>query len=196
MVNRIANKVNASTLRKCRESLKENAVKTLLRRVYSRLLRIKYDIKYLGEGFRWGVNWDVRKGVLSVGAFVYIGPRVQIIYPTSIGDLVLIAADVHFIGNDHGINECGMPMRVAPPNVEPMSMLTEIGSEVWIGQKATIMHGIKIGRGAVIAAGSVVTKDVPAYAIVAGVPAKVIQQRFVDKETESKHDAILYSEND
>lgn len=53
-----------------------------------------------------------------------------------------------------------------------------IGNDVWIGMKVTIMGGVKVGNGAIIAAHSVVTKDVPAYAIVAGVPAKVIKYRF------------------
>lgn len=53
-----------------------------------------------------------------------------------------------------------------------------VESDVWIGMNNTILSGVKIGQGAVIAAGSVVTKDVPPYAIVAGNPAKVIKYRF------------------
>lgn len=53
-----------------------------------------------------------------------------------------------------------------------------VGDDVWIGYGATIMSGVHIGQGAVIAAGAVVTKDVPPYAIVGGVPAKVIRYRF------------------
>ena len=55
----------------------------------------------------------------------------------------------------------------------------EIGNDVWIGDRVTILSGCKvIGNGAVLAAGSVVTKDVPAYSIVGGVPAKVLKKRF------------------
>ena len=53
-----------------------------------------------------------------------------------------------------------------------------IGNDVWIGMKSTIMGGITIGNGAIIAAHSVVTKDVPPYAIVGGVPSKIIKYRF------------------
>lgn len=53
-----------------------------------------------------------------------------------------------------------------------------IGDDVWIGHSVIVLSGVKIGQGAVIAAGSVVTKDIPPYAIVAGVPAKVISYRF------------------
>lgn len=58
----------------------------------------------------------------------------------------------------------------------------EIGNDVWIGYGALLMSGIHIGYGAIIAAGSVVTKDVPAYAIVGGVPAKIIKYRFNEEE--------------
>lgn len=54
----------------------------------------------------------------------------------------------------------------------------EIGNDVWIAAGATILHNVKIGDGAVIGAGAVVTKDVPPYAIVAGVPARIIKYRF------------------
>lgn len=56
-----------------------------------------------------------------------------------------------------------------------------IGNDVWIGMKSTIMGGVTIGNGAIIAAHSVVTKDVPPYAIVGGVPSKIIRYRFDDE---------------
>ena len=56
--------------------------------------------------------------------------------------------------------------------------LTKIGNDVWIGRSAIVLSGVNIGNGAVIGAGSVVTKDVPDYAIVAGNPAKLIRYRF------------------
>lgn len=61
---------------------------------------------------------------------------------------------------------------------------TIIGSDVWIGARSNIKRGIKIGNGAIIAADSVVTKDVPSYAIVAGCPAKVIRYRFSRDQVE------------
>ena len=61
---------------------------------------------------------------------------------------------------------------------------TSIGNDVWIGNNATIMPGIKVGDGAIIGTNSVVTKDVAAYTIVAGNPAKVIRKRFDDETTQ------------
>jgi len=59
-----------------------------------------------------------------------------------------------------------------------------IGNDVWIGQNALIMEGVTVGDGAVIAAGAVVTKDVPPYAVVGGVPAKLIKYRFDEQKIE------------
>ena len=70
---------------------------------------------------------------------------------------------------------------------------TKIGNDVWIGTKVCVKSGVKIGDGAIIAAGAVVTHDVPAYAIVGGVPAKVIRYRF-DEETIEKLQKIKWWE--
>ena len=84
-----------------------------------------------------------------------------------------------------------------------------VDNDVWIGYGATIMSGVHIGQGAIVAAGAVVTKDVPPYAIVGGVPAKVIKYRFepelikellkidyskLTKEKVEKHIDDLYAE--
>lgn len=67
----------------------------------------------------------------------------------------------------------------------PKGKRTYIGNDVWIGSRAIVMQGITIGNGAVIGSGAVVTKDVPPYAIVVGVPAKVLRYRFDESTIES-----------
>lgn len=68
---------------------------------------------------------------------------------------------------------------------EQKKIAVVIGNDVWIGARATLLEGINIGDGAVVAAGAVVTKNIPPYAIVGGVPAKIIRYRY-DDETISK----------
>jgi len=65
---------------------------------------------------------------------------------------------------------------------DPEFKKVTIGNDVWIGTRALIMDGVTVGDGAVIGAGAVVTKDVPPYAIVGGVPAKIIKYRFSEKK--------------
>lgn len=110
-----------------------------------------------------------------------------------IGKFCAIAKDVTFIMNGANHQSTGFSTypffifgngweKSAPqPGDLPFKGNTEIGNDVWIGFNATIMPGVKIGNGAIIASKSVVTNDVPAYAVVGGNPAKIIKQRFDDK---------------
>lgn len=70
-------------------------------------------------------------------------------------------------------------------------MPVEIDSDIWIGTNVTILNGVHISRGCIVAAGAVVTKDVPPYAVVGGVPAKVLQFRF-NVEQILEHEKALY----
>ena len=110
-----------------------------------------------------------------------------------IGKFCAIAKDVTFIMNGANHKSSGFSTypffifgngweKSAPqPGDLPFKGNTEIGNDVWIGYNATIMPGVKIGSGAIIASKSVVTNDVPAYSVVGGNPAKIIKQRFDDK---------------
>jgi len=66
-----------------------------------------------------------------------------------------------------------------------------IESDVWLGYAVIVLTGVTIGRGAIVAAGSVVTKDIPPYTIAVGVPARVVGQRFADAITIARHEAAI-----
>lgn len=103
-----------------------------------------------------------------------------------IGSFCSIADDVIFIlSGEHNIESISTyPFKVmalqSVPNEAGDKGDIVVGDDVWIGERATVCSGVRIGQGAVIAAGAVVTKDVPPYAVAGGVPAKVIKYRFSD----------------
>jgi chloramphenicol O-acetyltransferase type B len=188
-------RVNKRTLLLCKNALREPVWKSSLRFIYSNYLRYRYNINPMGKGFRWGYRWNIWRGSVKIGHYCYLGSGTHILYPTIIGDLCLVAQDTHFVGNDHGVNEVGVPMRIARPQQDSRNSLTVLESEVWIGQRSIIFAGVRIGRGAIVGAGAVVTKDVAPYTIVAGAPARLIKNRFQNQEEQDNHVRNLYSEN-
>jgi acetyltransferase-like isoleucine patch superfamily enzyme len=93
--------------------------------------------------------------------------------PIRIGNDVLIGPYVVINSGNHTYSDSTVPIRIQGHSAAPIT----IGDDVWIGAHATILPGVTIGRGAVVAAGAVITHDVPPYAITAGVPARVIKLR-------------------
>lgn len=91
----------------------------------------------------------------------------------SIGADCLIAELVSIRDHDHRFTDPAMPMRTQGADVGPV----RIGDDVWIGAKATIIKNVRIGDHAVVGANAVVTSDVPAWAIVGGIPARVLRYR-------------------
>lgn len=103
------------------------------------------------------------------GGFCIFGVNEKI----TIGQNVMIADHVCIRDTDHNHEDISVPMIKQGITTSPII----IGDDVWIGFGATILKGIEVGNGAIIAAGAVVTKNVPPYSIVGGVPAKVIKKR-------------------
>lgn len=129
---------------------------------------------------------------LSLGDFAYIGPLSTIYPKVSIGRFCLIAPEVAIIGADHSFSEVGVPTCFAGREELPRTL---IGEDVWIGQRAIIKVGVHIGDGAIVAAGSVVTKDVEPYTIVGGNPAKFIRNRFEESQiVEHRNKLLLINE--
>lgn len=119
-----------------------------------------------------------------VGYNSYICPNVEF------GNYVLIAPNVSIIGGDHTFHIPGVPIIFSE---RPLTPKTVIEDDVWVGRGATILAGTRIGRGSIIAAGSVVTRDVDEYTIVGGVPAKFIKFRFSGEKEKENHDLFLKS---
>ena len=138
---------------------------------------------------------NVQSPILSdtvMGAYSFIGPHCEI-WGAAIGRFCSIAPRVIIGPSQHPTQWLSThPFQFGRTNkfafweqsklfsyqrFEP-SPPPVIGNDVWIGDGATIMRGVRVGDGAIVAAGAVVTKDVPPYAIVAGVPARVVRYRF------------------
>lgn len=103
-----------------------------------------------------------------------IGIRASIGEQTHIGNDVMMGPDCVIYTVMHRFDRTDVPMN--QQGYTPVRPVT-IGNDVWIGSRVTIMPGVTIGDGCVIGAGAVVTRDIPPYAVAAGVPAKVIKYR-------------------
>jgi len=170
---------------------RSSLIKSMARQLLVILYKLRFPNLKVGVHFRLGLKLNITKVNVSFGDYCYLGPRANISNPLSVANMVLISSDFSVIGNDHGMYEVGVPMRIAlPSNVESLA-ITTIEDEVWIGQGVTILAGVTIGKGSIIGASSFVNKDIPPYSIGAGIPAKVIKQRFNQSDIVT-HEASLY----
>ena len=116
-------------------------------------------------------------GAVHIGNNTRIGFRNTIIGPVQIGNNTILAQNVVVSGLNHKYDNPDIPIRMQGVSVNPII----IGDEVWIGANSIITSGVHIGKHSIIAGGSVVTKDVPSYCIVAGNPAKIMKQYDSEK---------------
>lgn len=153
-------------------------------------MRGRASIKW-GVGFTTGVGTRIDALGNSREIQVEIGERVQLndyvhiaaIERVSIGNDVLIASKVFITDHDHGTYaglRAQSPPSTAPILRELVSAPVFIEDKVWIGEHVCVLSGVRIGQGTIVAAGAVVTADLPANVIAAGVPAKVIKRYDAD----------------
>ncbi|KKJ78523.1 hypothetical protein WH95_03460 [Kiloniella litopenaei] len=124
--------------------------------------------------------------------------------PVVVGDFCSIGPDVSFLVKvDHPTNLVStypFKTKIFEPGKENLDAVTKggiiIGNDVWIGARALILSGVTIGDGAIVGAGAVVSKDVPAYAIVVGNPSKVIKYRFSEEQIKELLDIKWWSWSD
>ena len=127
-----------------------------------------------------GTKIRCHEGVVEIGAKTVMGQECTIsaYQRVRIGEQCVIADRAMFIDFDHGMVEVERPIRLQGIYKRDV----EVGNNVWIGYGACILRGVSIGDNAVIGTNSVVTKDVPANAVVGGIPARIIRMREAPRE--------------
>lgn len=121
---------------------------------------------------------------VTLGDFSGIGINAKIYGECHIGAFVMMGTDVTVITRNHRFDRTDVPMmKQGFEDEKPVY----IGDDVWIGDRVIILPGVHIGNGCIIAAGSVVTKDVAPYTVVGGVPAHFIKERFSEEQL-TKHE--------
>jgi maltose O-acetyltransferase len=132
-------------------------------------------LKASGKNLRVAPGVNFGSGLrVTVGDNSTLPTRLTVIGDLHIGDDFMCGPDVVFISYNHRFDDPNMPMRLQGASE---SAPIHVGNDVWIGMRAIIMPGVTIGHHAIVAAGSIVTKDVPAWGIVGGNPAKLIKYR-------------------
>lgn len=137
------------------------------------------SLKYSGHSFRFGhdSNFSDHR-LIEIGNNVFMGQRTTIStdVPIRIGNNVMFGPEVMLIGGDHNFEKPGELMRYVKTG--GINLPIEIEDDVWVGARSLILKGVKIYEGAVVGAGSLVTKSVLPYSINLGHPCHFIRPRF------------------
>ena len=157
--------------------------------IINSLVLLKRIISHLWNNYKvyrkWGLLLDRNQIIrsvenISIGSRFGISPNCQLFAQGDLGDGTIIIGDnvifgphVSVLSENHNYSDISQPIREQGET----RYKTIIENDVWIGAGATILSGVKIGKGSIIASGAIVTKDVNDYSIVAGVPAKKIKER-------------------
>lgn len=130
------------------------------------------DDVYIGRGCILRAGW-MPPGKIHLHEDVYVGDR-SFLYGSGeieVGRFSTLAYNVSLISVEHGFRDPSIPMAFQMPELGRI----EIGENVWLGARVVVTSGVKINDGSIVMAGSVVTKDVSPYTLVAGIPAKMLK---------------------
>jgi len=147
-----------------------------------------------GRNFRFGPYGTYTFHTISVGDHVNLNQRPILLAAESkilIGNKVMFGPEVMILAGDHNTSVLGAFMYDVTEKRPQDDRDVIIEDDVWVGARAIILKGVTIGRGSIVAAGAVVSRNVPPYAIVAGVPARVVKYRW-DIDTILRHEEMLY----
>lgn len=157
-------------------------------------------MKWCGKNVSLHPSTSVYFGLenLSLGNNVSI-PRFAHIFctdaPLTIGNNVIFGPAPTIVTGDHRIDVIGKPIFLSYDKLPENDAPVIIEDDVWVGAHVTILKGVTIGRGSVIAAGCVVNKSTPPYSISGGIPIKTIKFRFTIDEI-LEHERFLYPKNE
>ena len=146
---------------------------------------IRPAFRKCGKNFVFDPTGNYSYSTIEVGDDVFIGPGACFAASESfisIGSHVMFGPGVTIMGGDHNFRQVGRYMTDVKEKLPENDQGVVIEDDVWVGARATVLKGVRIERGAVVAAGAVVTKSVGRYSIVGGVPARAIGVRFTDSE--------------
>ncbi|RCU43294.1 galactoside O-acetyltransferase [Corallincola holothuriorum] len=132
-------------------------------------------------------------GTISLGNNVFIAPQAWFRSDRGridIADDVMFGPKVQIYGGNHIFDVIGKKMNENHKDIYHQDKNVSIEPDVWVGGGSIILSGVTIGRGAIIGAGSVVTRNVPAYSIAAGNPCRIIKRRFSNEEI-NLHESTL-----
>ncbi|MGV1752275.1 CatB-related O-acetyltransferase [Agrobacterium sp. CG674] len=167
-------KLEGSKLRRFRkQSLKKYGKRDDAYRYY---MSKRFDIPVGKYSYGYEPLCSGKSTVAAIGAFCSLAENIGISYGNH--PLNLVSTSPAFYSAGFGLIETSWL------DPSPFQKKIVIGHDVWIGRDTTLLNGVTIGTGAVVAAGAVVTKDVPPFAIVGGVPAKILRYRASESERE------------
>jgi len=137
--------------------------------VCKRLFRFCGERVNVEQGANFYTGWEI-----DIGDGSSLGIGCMVPYNLKVGKDVMMGPYVVIIGDSHQFDNLDIPMRLQGMREYPP---VKIEDDVWIGTRAIILPGVRIGKGAIIGAGAVITKDIPPYAVCVGNPARIIRYR-------------------
>lgn len=162
------------------------------------MLALRGAFKRHGRNFIFDPDGLYSFATIEIGDDVFIGPGANLTATDAgivIGNKVMFGPNVTILGGNHNTGEIGRFMFDVKEKRPEDDETVIVDDDVWVGAGATILKGVRLGRGCIVAAGAIVTKSVPPYSIAGGLPAKVLKARF-DLDTVLQHEEALYAPED